>query len=596
MRAGIYIIGILLAVAIIYVYLYRIENFSTADPNLKNHMQDRFNILGQSTNPVTNPAAPIGIPVSNANALRKMSMVGLNSYVQRHSDSGGLSQRLPGGIREGMVEGFRSLSKLAPTNTELNQYTSPPDMAHSVPISDSTSMLAMEKFCREYDTTKGNPFSDATFAENCGVCLSTGRFNDVSKTPIKETASGTGVLVYKADKKKAYDRQRDNNYMYPRAMPSLARAVCVGATSQDNDTQAPTLAIDANMYMDIKRRKECIAAQDFAPDRSCGQCVTNPKSWSYVKNPPAGDLNRVYLVLVGSGLVTITVNGKQLNRKNGSPVVDYPLSATPRRFNLGRYMDGGAIRGYIEEGDKFVVTVKGAGAGTVPHLGGLIQSIVPNGGKYVEEFYNTIVTDGANAGNAPRVGQPKLFVSTYGVYVRRIVPTTPVPTPVSMILNCQMPLTFINPMWNAETGRTQIASYDCKNGPYVNSAEDSALLMKDECTGQKPGSISIDCLHDIIMDNGCSTGGDWYMKGLPTEAFGTNMMNSIGQIASWIQGALATRGDDPAVMKGCYGVDTSSPCDGLGPGDTPSAECLAYLYSNTSEQNPRVGKAYTTVN
>ena len=595
MRGGIYIIGILLAIAIIYVYLYRVENFSSADPNLDGHMQDRFNPLGQSTNPVTNPAAPIGISVSKANSLRKMSMVGLNSHVQGHKDSGGLSQRLPGGLQQGFqVEGFTSMGKLAPTNTALNQYASAPDMALSVPMSDSTSMLAMEKFCREYDTTKGNPFSDATFADNCGVCLSTGRFNDVSKTPIKDTPSGTGVLVYKADKTKAYDRQRDNNYLYPRAMPSLGRAVCVGATTQDNDSQAPTLAIDANMYMDMKRRKECIAAQDFAPDRSCGQCVTNPKSWSYVKNPPAGDLNHVTLVLVGNGLVTVTVNGQKLMAEDGTPVVDVPLSTdTPLNLDLGNYMDGGAVRGFIEEGEKFVVSVKGVATGTVPHVGGLLESIVPNGGKYVEEFYNTIITDGANAGNAPRVGQPKLMVGTYGVYVRRVVPTTPVPTPVAMVLNCQMPLTFINPVWNAETGRTQIAAYDCKNGPYVNSAEDSALLLKDECTGQKPGALSIECLHSIIMDNGCSTGGDWYMKGLPADAIGNN---SVGQIASWIQGALAEGGDDPSVMKGCYGVDTSSPCDGLGPGDTPSTECLAYLYSNMSEQNPRIGKAYTTVN
>jgi hypothetical protein len=502
-----------------------------------------------------------------------MSMVGLNSYVQTHTSTGGLQNVMPGNYGQGN-EGF----------------VDPLDTANSVPISDETSMLAMEKYCKEYNVSE-NPFNDPTFAANCGVCLSSGNFNDAARTPIADTPGGTGVLVYQQDKQRAYDRQVSNNYRYPRAMPSLGRAMCVGATSQEDDSKPPTLAIDANMYTDIKYRKECIKAADFTADKSCGRCVTDPTSWSYIKNPPNGDLNPVTLVLSGSGKVTVTVNGSPamiVTDTGLAPMTETSLSTTPISVLLST---GAANEQQIQEGQRFIVSVKQVGT-TIPFVGGLLQSKSPNGEKYVQEFYNTIVKDTANSGNVPKVGQPKVPITTNGVSVKRIIPTTPLPTPVAMVLECEMPVTFISPVWDPTTNRTQIAYYDCSAGPYVNSQGHADNIIKDECTGQLPASYTDSCLGSIITGAGCSTGGTWYRNGLPQETRGMN----TGQLTNWIKDQQKMSSTDPTVAIGCYGLDISSPCDKTNPDGTPTDTCLKYLYENTIERNPRYGPAYNTQN
>ena len=564
------IIGILIVIAIIYFYLYSTdvsgEQGFAVSPLTRGHVQDRVNPLAAKTNPTANPAAPIGLSVAEAGSLRRMSMAALNSYTQNHTSSGGLTNVLPGNY-----EGFDTQGIIDPLDTAL-----------SVPISDETSMLAMEKYCREYTIT-GNPFDDATFAANCGVCMSTGNFNDAANTPIVNTPAGTGVLLYRADKDRAYARKTANNYRYPRAMPSLGRAVCAGATTQDNDANLPTLAIDAAMYSELKGQAACIFTQDYATDKSCGKCLTDPTSWTYIKQPASEGMQPTNLILVGSGLVTVTSNGQPVVDADGKEIADVALSTTtPLSVGLGNFLVNGTVRGYINEGEPFVVSVKPAGV-TVPYVGGLIQSTVPNGSTYIEEMYNTILTDDANSGNVPKIGQPKLGVSTFGLYVKRIIPTTPMPSGAAMRLSCKMPMTFLS---------NNLSQYTCPDGPLINSLEDANALIKDECTGQSPGGYSQNCLGKIILEAGCSTGGTWYSSGLPAAA---TTGNNVGQIRNWITAQQVNR-NQPAVSMGCYGINNSSPCDGASPGTPPTAECLKYLYDNTSENNPVQGRAYTTTN
>jgi len=565
------IIGILIVIAIIYVYFCSTDVSGqqgflvNTNPLMNGHVQDRVNPLAAGTNPTANPATPIGISVAEANKMRHMSMTGLNSYNQRYTSSGGLTNVMPGNY-----EGFDNLGHIDPLDTAL-----------SVPISDETSMLAIEKYCKEYKIT-GNPFEDAKFAENCGVCLSTGQFNDAAKTPILHSDKGTGVLLYKADKERAYARKAANNYKYPRAMPSLGRAICAGATSQEDDGKMPTLAIDADMYADLTGQAGCELKQDFAADGTCGRCITDTDSWVYLKKPMSEGMQPTSLILVGSGLVTVSSKGMSVVDADGRPIVDMPLSSTPISLGLGNVIVNGSLRGYIEEGDPFVISVKPAGM-TIPFVGGVIQGTVSNGSKYIEELYNTIVSDDANAGNAPKVGQPKLNVTTLGVYVRRIVPRNPMPSGVAMRLACKMPLTFLS---------NSLTHYGCPDGPLVNSKENADALIKDECTGQQPGAYSDSCLGKIILDAGCSSGGSWYTNSLPTQAIAGK---NVGQISNWIK-TEQTKVNDPGLSMGCYGIDISSPCDSVKAGSPPSNECLAYLYNNTSQKNPAEGPAYSTTN
>lgn len=564
------IITVLVICALLYLYLGRTENF-IEDPLVAAHAQDRMNYLGANTNPAKNPAVPIGISVAEAAKIREMSMVALNSYDQKYPAAGGIVNTLPG-EKEGFTTGM--------------------NIATSLPISDETSMLGLEKYCK--DNAKGtNPFSDAKFAEFCGVCMVDG-----SKPPPKNIYSdGTpipgnegGVLVYPEDKAVAYTKQQENGYHYPRALPSLGRAKCGGATTSDDDSRPPTLAIDANMYSDIRKRNLCVATQDFAPDGSCGKCVGDPTKWSYVKNPPEGNINNVLLVLVGSGLVTVLSNGQQV-LADGKNLIDVALSTTPLVVNLGNYNAGGSLRGYIKEGERFSIIVKPNNL-AFPYIGGFIKSTDPNGNPYVQELYNIVQNDSANAGNSPLIGYPGLSVSGMGFSVKRMVPGNNVSREVDVKMNliCEMPLTFISPTMDPTSKKSQIAYYDCKSGPYTTTAAHADLLIKDECSGQSAGNYTDTCLKSRILAAGCSTGGTWYRVGLPPEA-GTNT-NTLGNISSWIN-EKKLEPTNVATSMGCYGINLSSPCDGNKAG---SPECLAYMYKNTSEKNILEGPAYSTAN
>ena len=559
-RKHIYLITVLIVIVIIYFYLYGAETFVNINPLINGHVQDRVNQLAANTNPSKNPAAPIGITVEEANNLRQMSIVGLNSYSQHQTSEGGIAMSLPGNY----MEGFTTL-----------------DTALSVPISDETSMLAIEKYCKDKDVTT-DPFGDQQFLENCGVCMSSGAFTGTPTTSTTQFDGPKGVLVYKADKDRANARKEANNYKYARAMPSLRRAVCTGATSQDDDSVTPTLAIDSDMYRDVIGRVRCQKEKQYVSDKSCGKCMADTSVWSYIQHPPNGTVQNLQLQLVGNGKVTITVKG-------AATVENNTLSTTPLIVSLSTYT------GAVQEGDEFIISVQASTATATaatapPFIGGLLKGTNADGTIYLQELYNTVLRDDMNSGNSVRTGTTSLFVSGLNVRVKRMVPTTAlVPTAEKMRLVCEVPFTFID----YSDGNNNIAYYDCKKGPYVTTAANENKLLSDECTGQSPGQYSEDCKRKIILDAGCSSAGSWWTNGLPPDA----ITGTKAQITAWIRGRQGTANTDPAVAEGCYGITSvATPCDGVGPGKPPSDACLAYLYKNTSEQSATVGKAYSTTN
>jgi len=555
----IYLITVLIAIVMIYLYLYGAETFvNQKDPLASLHNQQRTNQLAINTNLQQSRVTEIGIPVAEGRALTDMSMTALSSYKQHPNSEGGISMSMPGNYTSG--EGFL-------------------DTPLSIPVSDETSMLGIEKYCKEKDVTT-DPFGDAKFNENCGVCLSAGAFTGTPTTPFD---GPKGILVYKADKDRANARKTANNYKYARAMPSLGRAVCRGATSQEDDSAPPTLAIDSDMYREAMGRMRCQREQQYVADKSCGKCMADTTIWSYIQHPPKGTVQNLELQLVGSGKVTITVKGA------ATPVTNTALSNTPLIVDLSRYA-GAPGASAVQEGDPFVVSVHGATATAAPFIGGLLKGTNADGTIYLQEFYNTVIRDDINSGNSVRTGTPSVFVPGLNVRVKRLVAKTPLATtPEKMRLVCEIPFTFID----YSDGNNNIAYYDCKKGPYVTTAANENRILQDECTGQSPGQYSEDCKRMIVLEEGCSSAGTWWTNGLPADA----ITGTIGQIRLWIKGKQATANTDPAVAEGCYGITSvATPCDGVGPGNPPSDACLAYLYKNTSEKSATVGKAYDTTN
>lgn len=557
-RKHIYLITVLIVIVMIYFYLYGTETFvNNKDPLVSLHNQQRTNQLAINTNLKQTPVSPIGISVAEGKELTDMSIVGLTSYKQHPNSEGGITLSMPGNYTSG--EGFL-------------------DTPLSIPVSDETSMLGIEKYCKEMDVTK-DPFGDPKFKENCGVCLSAGAFTGTPTTPFD---GPQGVLVYKADKDRAYARKTANNYKYPRAMPSLGRAVCTGATSQEDDSAPPTLAIDSGMYRDAMGRMRCQKDQQYVPDKSCGKCMADTNVWSYIQHPPNGTVQNLELQLVGSGKVTITVKGA------ATTFVNTTLSTTPLIVPLSIYT-GAPATNAIQEGDPFIISLQANGP-SAPYIGGLLKGTNADDTIYLQELYNTILRDDANSGNSVRTSTPSLFVSGLNVRVKRLVPKDPLPmTTEKMRLACEVPFTFID----YSDGNNNIAYYDCKKGPYVTTTAHDNILLRDECTDQEPGTYSDDCKRKIILDAGCSSAGSWWLNGLPADA----LTGTKAQIKAWIQGRKGASSTDPVVAEGCYGITSvATPCDGVGPGKPPSDACLAYLYKNTSEQSATVGKAYSTTN
>lgn len=105
-------------------------------------------------------------------------------------------------------------------------------------VDNNDSLLSMIDFCFEKGKM-GNPFANETFAENCGMCMTTGTTLNGTKFT---GSNGSGVVVYKADKEYSILNGID-------AVPSAHSATCAPivrlARANSNVT---SLAINSIQY------------------------------------------------------------------------------------------------------------------------------------------------------------------------------------------------------------------------------------------------------------------------------------------------------------------------------------------------------------
>ena len=522
------ILKILLAVVVVISVFFIITSLKKQEgyaDSIADKVQDRANPLASQQHPLTNPAAPIGISESSGASLRSVSEAALNVPI-----------RLPKG--DGSFTTKPSMNLLSPR------------------IDNESSFLGLVKFCKTAGAA-ANPFANSQFAENCGMCMTSGTLI-TGETFTKPT----GVVVYAKDKDAYYGNQTANSYKFPRAIPSLKSATCKGAT-MDDDSIAPVLAINDSMYQAISKRSQCRIQQSFGD--SCGQCVSDTTSWSYVQNPPDGGIYEIAVLLYGQGAVQVVVEGKPVGSQQ-------PLSSTATTINLG----------VVPEGTAFQVKVSADASGNIPKLYGALQSTLTNGKPFYMAIEQVLQVDEVT-GSTPRRLSPKFFNDVQ----RTLASIVPSPGNTQMILGGTIPLTFIH--------SDQISSYDCQTAPYVMSQKDAELLVADPCLnpkGQGPDTYSTECVQSLLFNAGCSINGEWYENGLPGAA---TVGATKGDINKWLSKTIPNAATDPEVAKGCYGNDITTPCDEfIGTTQAPNKQCLAYLYSNTSSQNKRVGGAYAT--
>jgi hypothetical protein len=468
------------------------------DDTIINKLQDRTNPLAVQRAPSADP----GISESSGSSVRGLAQAALNANTY---DASGNAMAFP-------------VNSLSPR------------------IDNENSFLGLVSFCKktaEDSADSGSsPFSNLKFAEVCGMCMSSGTL-----VTGENFTRPTGVVVYKEDKENAIASKKENKFRYPRPIPSVNSATCQGALL-DDDSKPPTLVISDIAYQDVLKRNECKTQQWYG--NACGQCLSDSTSWSFVKDSSQGGGSyETIFWLYGSGNVQVFVGGGAIGTIQAlDPTAAIVLSA-----------------GVVAEGTPFQIKITtnppalDASGNPIPSTPqqlffyGALQSTLPNGKPFYMAIDNLIEVDKVT-GSTPRRLTSKFFGDvgqTLTSFVPTILPLTPgqAPVPAQMILDGSIPLTFIN--------ADQIAFYDCGASPYVTVQKNGELLINkgDPCLnppGQGPDTYTSTCLKSRIVSSGCSTGGDWYLKGLPAKA---TAGKELGKIDKWI---AKNRKDS----KGCF--------------------------------------------
>lgn len=513
MRRESLILGLVLVVLVFVFYVY--NSYSEGFEAITDKIQDRANTLAGQQNPLTNPAAQIGVSEAAGSKLRILSEVALN-------------------MPRAVSDGAGSYNQVMPTNLV------------SPRIDNENSFLGIVNMCKEKG--KGNsPFSDSAFAENCGMCITSGTLitGESFTTP-------TGVVVYKADKDEANATKINNGYSFARAIPSLNGATCVGANK--NNDALPVLAINQEDFDAFRKRKECRDSHKIG--EQCGRCVSDQES-TWV--PPSGGKQPLTLYLWGAGKAAVSL-------ANGFNSELLSLSSAATAVPIGR----------VEEGTGIQVSVSRAESVDGPYVYGVIVSATAAKGIYklpMEKFMEKDSVSGA----APRRNGVKYF-DDVKVFCNKLMPQS---NQTSMSLQGFIPVTMVE--------YDQLAAFDCPSAPIVQTQASAELLIDDVCLspkGQGPGTYSDDCIKQTILQAGCSTNGDWY-KNPPA-----NRNFKLGDYMNDIKKKAALVDTDPGASMGCLGVDISTPCDAYLNGGIPDKTCMTYLYLNQSETSKRVGRAY----
>ena len=110
------IIGVIVIILIIAFFLYK-RDFSEGFETLQDKLQDRTNPLAAQQNPLTNPAAPIGISETLGANLRKVAQAALN-VPTKSASADPLSPRID---NENSFLGLVKFCKEKGVGKELNQ-------------------------------------------------------------------------------------------------------------------------------------------------------------------------------------------------------------------------------------------------------------------------------------------------------------------------------------------------------------------------------------------------------------------------------------------------------------------------------------------
>lgn len=420
-------------------------------------------------------------------------------------------------------------------NTAIGRYFTQP---RSEP---TNGLIPTIQFCREQGK-KADPFSDPRFAQQCGMCLTDG--TDEEGTPF---TGPRGLFIYEKEKEQAVKNKQEKGEIYTKGRPSLAS--CTGAPDQ------PTFALNAEEYRKFSKRRECQTKKTVGNE--CGVCFQT-QTYSFVdKN---SSLENIFLVIAGQGKATILVDGTVIGSEDRS------LSDTvPVKINIGK-----------KEGAKFEIKVKQVNDKALVY--GYVEASMANKGIFRMPLRRLVQKD-EETGASPVAEPPSYMFSNVGVSSIKMRNAN---TKDMLRLSGTLPFSFPSP--------GEFATLDCPANPFQTQTSSLTSVSDDPCAKREASGYNDECLTNTIYEAGCTNMGNLAKNPSQVNSYGTTLdaiKTRLGQI-KLNDGIL----EQDSLL--CSGQKPKTPCEAAlaDPTKPISTECLAYLYNNLGEADPRIGNTY----
>jgi len=483
------------------------------------------------------------------------------------------------------------------------------------PLEENRSgLFAVIDKCEAIKTDNCSAFDDASFANDCGICLDIGTNS--------ENKPATGGLVLTSE---------DKQYYGEKAIPSgsLIR------TYEPTIGTCPAKRMVSNKAecLRMKKQIECEKNTTFESPEGCSQCYDSEGNYLVLdaanKSSSGGTL-----YLIGSGNINFNGNNRQLStttptifqipNESGWASLTLVLQTVSAPepydntkiysindliiFNSGVYkMREGAGQPGINpntQGNSLWVLQSALSEYNMPAPGFIAGYLAsPNAtattatGYFQIDFYRLILSD-SETGRKPRA---TATLKLNGIDVTKMEPGH---NKFRMTLATRYPFTFANQ-------GSQEATI-CRTSPFITKAAAAEFLDSDPCykKGSGPGSYKLECIQATFLANGCTDMGKGYPKSnTETSALlynGTTAL-TLSQIADKIyaMAVLTSTGIKPDGTKAsiedwskasvfCTGSSISTPCDIPTKETGPlSSECITYLWDN-SGQNNTLESTYST--
>lgn len=538
-----------------------LPGISTKYPTSVQESQSRYNMFSGLVNPITNSLIPVGSPDTTVRQQKETVNSALGSFAAEFSPNS--SQTL-------VLRKFE------------NQFQARSDT--------NSSLYGAMKFCRDagkqsnpFSTyasdgslkTQGSVSSDGQwkFDEVCGVCTTSGVDEEGNRFRTQQ-----GMVIDPDTRDAAVQEQTTNGWPYPRIGPSIG--TCEGAPN------APAFATSAKDLERFKARQVCMSNKTIGGPDNCALCFESDSIYSSV--PPDAQTLPITFLLQGTGTATLQLKGVRLAQRQLS-------ETSPTSIELKD----------AKEGDTFLVTVEDvAGSQTPTNVFGYMVSKTPRDGLYTMPLNLLATTDDETGASPSKSGGFHNFTDI-GLDVAKIRPGS---GKTRMRLRGVVPFTFVQP--------SEFSAMDCLDGPYQKQAASASAFATDQpcyAKGSKPGSYTNACLHQRILDAGCTNAGTLYQN--PQQLNTRNgQIQTLTQIYTALQGIAAQDMVDTEATKQCTGREIQTPCDpyilnaasmkfrtslqSTNPTLAAQAQqCLSFLYHNKGANEtatpPRVGPTYS---